>query len=117
MSTCRPKSEIDIDPIDPIDPIQEIHQRLADAMGAEELQALRAALVGELLEAAVAPPATNLVRSDGPKLQFVGYMLDIHWAICSDFEGLAHWGLHPHGSKGSEVLLVNFRLNHHFLCI
>ena len=34
------------------DLIQEIHQRLADAMGAEELQALRAALVGELLEAA-----------------------------------------------------------------
>ena len=99
------------------DPIQEIHQRLADAMGAEELQALRAALVGELLEAAVAPPVTNLVRSDGPKLQYVGYMLDIHWAICSDFEGLAHWGLHPHGSKGSEVLLVNVRLNHHFLCI
>lgn len=31
---------------------QEIHQRLADAMGAEELQALRAALVGELLEVA-----------------------------------------------------------------
>lgn len=95
-----------MDPIDPIDPrstsiplIQEIHQRLADAMGAEELQALRAALVGELLEAA------RLHRQS----QYVGYMLDIHWAICSDFEGLAHWGLHPHGSKGSEVLLVNFR--------
>ena len=81
MSTCRPKSEIDIDPIDPIDPIQEIHQRLADAMGAEELQALRAALVGELLEAAVAPPVTNLVRSDGPKLQYVGYMIYVGYTL------------------------------------